>query len=96
MQFVLVDLFKPVMTYFLPIWKQSKNLINIEFPGVSWQSTGSFMISFLQNCLFIIFLFFDSLYFEFWFFSDYIFHMKYETLRMIILGTFKLKVLSTV
>ena len=35
-----------------------ENLMNIEFPGVSWQSTGSFMISFLQNCLFIIVLFF--------------------------------------
>ena len=29
--------------------------------------------------VFVFFCFFDILYFEFWFFSDYIFHVKYET-----------------
>ena len=45
-----------------------ENLINIEFPGDSWQSTGSIITYVLQNCfvLFIfVFCFFDILYFGF-------------------------------
>jgi len=43
MQFVKVDLFQTVMDVFFIHLEEIKNLINIEFPGVSWQITGSFI-----------------------------------------------------